>query len=246
MCFKRCLHTRSSSSSHSMWESSWHSAVTIAISSWSRWRLSSITIGPRSSSSVAEEDWSTALWSRFRSAAGSVISASSSGAAGGDAGEEDDEEDEEELDWVELASVAIGTDGSATAAGAAAAGATAGGAIKRCSRPNAPIRIGSASPRAFGGRPRCAAEGAQGVHWMDPKRAASHRRSSVMRLTARQRTMPPPDAIRCSSVLPSRPTHRPSSHGCSSLLICAPCLRAITASANINNGCRYCLQKSLA
>ena len=101
-------------------------------------------------------------------------------------GEEDDEEDEDELDCAELASVAIGTDGSATAAGAAAAaGAPAGGAIKRCSRPSAPIRIGSASPRAFGGRPRCTAEGAQGVNWKDPKRAASHRRSSVMRLTAR-------------------------------------------------------------
>ena len=46
----------------------------------------------------------------------------------------------------------------------------------------------------FGGRPLCAAERAQGVHWQDPKRAASHRRSSVMCLTARQRTMPPPDA----------------------------------------------------
>ena len=67
-----------------------------------------------------------------------------------------------------------------------------------------------------------------------------------MRLTARQRTMPPPDAIRCSSVLPSRPTHRPSSHWYSSLLRCAPGLRAITASANISNGWRYCLQKSLA
>ena len=145
--------------------------------------------------------------------------------------------------------MATGTDGSATAAGAAAdaaAGATAGGAINRRSRPNAPIGIGSASPRAFGGRPLCTAEGAQGVHWKDPKRAASHRRSSVMRLTARQRTMPPPNATKCSSVLPSRPTHRPSSQWCSSLLICAPVLRAITASANISNGCRYCLQKSLA
>ena len=46
-------------------------------------------------------------------------------------------------------------------------------AIKRCSRPNAPIRIGSASSRAFGGRPRCTAEGAQGVQWKDPKRAAT-------------------------------------------------------------------------
>ena len=161
--------------------------------------MSSITIGPRSSSSVAEEDWSTALWSRFRSAAGSVISASGSGTAGGDAGKEDDEEDEEELDWVELASVAIGTDGSATAAGAVA-GAPAGGAIKRCSRPNAPIRIGSASPRAFGGRPRCTAEGAK------PPTVFSHAFDSTTTHNASSRRN---QVFVCASIATNP---RPSSH----------------------------------
>ena len=42
---------------------------------------------------------------------------------------------------------------------------------------HAPTRIGSATSPALGGRPRCTVEGAQGVQWKDPKRAAGNRRS---------------------------------------------------------------------